>query len=99
MRRLRSRTFLAGLLGGENLPVVSPVIEALEKVAEQRNLPMAQIALAWVASNPVVTAPIVGASREKHLDDALAAVKTELTREEKEILEAPYRPHEVVGHR
>lgn len=76
-----------------------PVIEALEKVAEQRNLPMAQIALAWVASNPVVTAPIVGASREKHLDDALAAVKTELTREEKEILEAPYRPHEVVGHR
>lgn len=41
---------------------------------------MAQIALAWVASNPVVTAPIVGASREKHLDDALAAVKTELTR-------------------
>lgn len=76
----------------------APVIEALRSVAEQRGLPMAQIALAWVASNPVVSAPIVGASKEAHLDDAIAALDITLSDEERTILESPYVPHAVAGH-
>lgn len=75
-----------------------PVIDALRTVASERDLPMAQIALAWVASNPVVSAPIVGASKEQHLDDAIAALDIELSADEKTILETAYQPHRVVGH-
>ncbi|TBW49093.1 aldo/keto reductase [Marinobacter halodurans] len=82
-------------LGGD---IDVPVIDALRSVAEQRGLPMAQIALAWVAANPVVSAPIVGASKEKHLDDAIAALDITLSDEEKTILESPYVPHAVAGH-
>lgn len=75
-----------------------PVIEALQAVAEERSVPMARVALAWVAANPVITAPIVGVSKEQQLDDALASLDIELTAEEKERLEAAYVPHEVAGH-
>ena len=61
-------------------------------VAAARGLPRAQIALAWVLSNPVVTAPIIGPSKLHHLDDAIEAVDVALTIEEKAQLEAPYRP-------
>ena len=73
------------------------VVEALAAIAAERGVPRAQIALAWVLDKPEVSAPIVGASRIGHLDDAIAALEIELTDDEVERLEAPYVPHEVVG--
>jgi len=74
------------------------VVEATVDVARERGLPPAQIALAWLLSRPGVSAPIVGATKLSHLDDAVAAL--DVTLDEKEIarLEAPYRPHGVIGH-
>jgi len=73
------------------------IVEAVGRVAQRRGVPRAQVALAWVARNPVVTAPIVGATKPHHLDDALAAMELRLTDEEVAELEAPYEPHEVAG--
>jgi aryl-alcohol dehydrogenase-like predicted oxidoreductase len=70
-----------------------PVVEAVQQVAEARGLPMAQVALAWVYRNPVVTAPIVGPTKPHHLSDAVAALDVQLTDDEVEILEMPYGPH------
>lgn len=69
-----------------------PVIDAVEKVAYERGVPMAQVALAWVMRNPQVTAPIVGATKPHHLVDAAAAVDLTLTDDEIEQLEAGYTP-------
>ena len=66
-------------------------------MAEARGVPRAQVALAWVLSKPVVSAPIVGVTKDRHLDDAVAAVDLELTPEEIATLEEPYTPHAVVG--
>lgn len=74
------------------------VVEALREVAEARGASMAQVALAWVAAHPQVTAPIIGASKERHLDDAIAAMDLTLTDDEKAKLEAHYVPHEIAGH-
>lgn len=73
------------------------VIEAVAAIAQARGVPAAQVALAWVLSKQEVTAPIVGASRAGHLDDALAAVEFQLTDEEIAALESRYVPHAVVG--
>lgn len=73
------------------------VVEAVAAVATQRGVPRAQVALAWLLAKPVVTAPIVGASKPNHLDDAVAALDLELSAPEIEALEAPYTPHEVKG--
>ncbi len=70
----------------------------LRKVAESRGVPSAQIALAWLLHQPGVTAPIVGASKMKHLDDAVAAVGIKLSSAEIETLEENYVPHEIAGH-
>ncbi|MEX0604534.1 MAG: aldo/keto reductase [Marinobacter sp.] len=75
-----------------------PVIEALRKVATDRGIAMAQIALAWVISNPAVTAPIIGASKPGHIDEAIAALELTLSDEEKVALESAYVPHRVAGH-
>ena len=74
------------------------VVETLAGVARRRGVPRAQVALAWLLAKPVVTSPIVGVTRQEHLDDAVAAVDLELTPEEVAELEAPYRPHPVAGH-
>jgi aryl-alcohol dehydrogenase-like predicted oxidoreductase len=74
------------------------VVDAVRAVAAERGLPPAQIALAWLLSKPVVSAPIVGATRLAHLDDAIAAVDVTLTDDEMARLEAPYRTHPVLGH-
>lgn len=66
-------------------------------IAEQRGVPRAQVALAWLLSKPVVTAPIIGASRSEHLQDAVAAVELKLTSAEISELETAYVPHPVVG--
>jgi aryl-alcohol dehydrogenase-like predicted oxidoreductase len=73
------------------------VVEAVKKVAEQRGEPPARVALAWLLSKPAVAAPIVGATKLRHLEDAVAAVEIDLTEEEIASLEEPYRPHPVKG--
>jgi aryl-alcohol dehydrogenase-like predicted oxidoreductase len=73
------------------------VVEAVAKVAKARGIPRAQVALAWVLQHPGVTAPIIGASKMSHLDDAVAALSVKLTAEEIAALEAPYVPHPVLG--
>jgi 1-deoxyxylulose-5-phosphate synthase len=73
------------------------VVEAVKKVAAARGVAPAQVALAWLLGNPVVAAPIVGATRLEHLDDAIAATEIALEPSEVEAIEAPYRPHPVRG--
>jgi aryl-alcohol dehydrogenase-like predicted oxidoreductase len=73
------------------------VAEALAGVAALRGVPRAQVALAWLLGRPGVTAPIVGASRPGHLDDAVAALALKLQPEDLAALEAPYLPHPLVG--
>jgi aryl-alcohol dehydrogenase-like predicted oxidoreductase len=74
------------------------VVDAVRAVAGQRGLPPAQIALAWLLSRPAVSAPIVGATQLRHIDDAIAAVGVTLSEDESARLEAPYLPHPVLGH-
>jgi len=74
------------------------IVEQVTRVAEARGIPRAQVALAWVAGHRVVTAPIVGATRPQHLDDAVAAMDIRLTAEETDQLEKPYVPHRIAGH-
>ena len=74
------------------------VVEAVEAVAAARGVPAAQVSLAWLLSRPGVTAPIFGATKPHHIDDAVAAVELELSPEEIAAVEAPYRPHPVRGH-
>jgi aryl-alcohol dehydrogenase-like predicted oxidoreductase len=73
------------------------VVEAVARVAEARGVPRAQVALAWVAQKAEVTAPIIGASKPHHLDDAVAALELRLSEAEIAELETPYVPHSVVG--
>jgi len=73
------------------------IVDAVLRVADQRGVPAAQVALAWVSRHPAVVAPIVGATKPQHLDDAVASVDLQLTDEEVAELESPYAPHPVVG--
>jgi 1-deoxyxylulose-5-phosphate synthase len=74
------------------------VVDVVREVAGDRGLPPAQIALAWLLAKPAVTAAIVGATKLEHLEDAIAATDVALTDEDTARLEAPYRPHPVLGH-
>ncbi len=74
-------------------PLDEPVVNAVQRAAEARGATMAQIALAWVLGNRVVSAPIVGATRAHHLPEAVAALDLELTTDEVQALEAPYTQH------
>ncbi|AJP05263.1 alcohol dehydrogenase [Streptomyces cyaneogriseus subsp. noncyanogenus] len=74
------------------------IVEAVTRIAAGRGVPRARVALAWLLHQDTVTAPIIGASKPQHLDDAVAAVDLELTDEEIEELERPYTPHPVAGH-
>jgi len=73
------------------------VVAAVASVAEKRGVSRAQVALAWVLGKSEITAPIVGATKLQHLEDAVAALSVKLTGEEKAELEAPYMPHAVAG--
>jgi aryl-alcohol dehydrogenase-like predicted oxidoreductase len=95
-RTTRSGTdaFVNTLYGGSDFDVVDRAGE----VAAERGVPPAQVALAWLLHRPGVTAPIVGATRLGHLEDALAAEELELSDQEMKRLEEPYVPHPVLGH-
>ncbi|MGZ4438623.1 MAG: aldo/keto reductase [Nocardioidaceae bacterium] len=75
------------------------VVATVGEVAERRGVPMAQVGLAWLLAQPVVTSPIVGVTKPQYLTDAVAAVDLELTADELEELGAGYRPHAIAGHR
>jgi aryl-alcohol dehydrogenase-like predicted oxidoreductase len=74
------------------------VVDAVEEIAAEREVPPAQVALAWLLHQPAVTAPIFGATKESHVDDAVAAVGLALSERELCRLSEPYRPHPVSGH-
>ena len=74
------------------------VVDRAAEVAEGRGVPTAQVALAWLLHKPGVTAPIVGATKLEHLEDALAAEQLSLDDDEIARLEEPYVPHAVSGH-
>jgi aryl-alcohol dehydrogenase-like predicted oxidoreductase len=73
------------------------VVDRVGEIANERAIPRAQVALAWMLSKPVITAPIVGATKPNHLEDAVAAVDVELSDDEIARLEEPYVPHPVAG--
>ena len=73
------------------------VVDRLGELAAARGVPRAQLALAWLLTKPAITAPIVGATKPHHLDDAVAAVALKLSPDEIASLEGPYTPHPVLG--
>ncbi len=92
--RAASDAFASGLY---DHPSDWDVVEAVKRVAEARGITMAEVSLAWLLSKPMVTAPIVGATKPEHLDAALRALDVQLTAEEIQALEEPYKPHAVRG--
>jgi aryl-alcohol dehydrogenase-like predicted oxidoreductase len=74
------------------------VVQAVADVAKARGVPSAQVALAWMLGREAVTAPIVGATKPGHVEDAVAALDVELSDDEVAALEAPYVAHPVLGH-
>lgn len=73
------------------------IVEKVAEIASLRGVSRAQVALSWVANRPGVAAPIIGASKPQHLDDAVAALRLRLNEQETEALEELYVPHPVVG--
>jgi aryl-alcohol dehydrogenase (NADP+) len=73
------------------------IVERVSDVASERGLTRAQVALAWLLSNPAITAPIIGATKLHHLDEAVAALDLELSEKEIARLEEPYTPHAAAG--
>jgi 1-deoxyxylulose-5-phosphate synthase len=74
------------------------IAEAVQQVAQQHGVPMAQVALAWVLRNPVVSAPIVGATKERHLSDAAAALEVTLSDDDVKALEEHYTSRQPTGY-
>ena len=73
------------------------IVDRVAQLAAERGLHRAQVALAWMLSKPVISAPIIGATKMAHLEDAVAAVEVELSTDEISLLEEPYLPHPVAG--
>ena len=93
--RARSDQFAHDMYYEENdFAIVDRVVE----LAEQKGVSAAQIALAWIVQRPGVTAPIIGASKMGHLEEAVAALDVDLSDEERAYLEEPYRPRPILGH-
>jgi aryl-alcohol dehydrogenase-like predicted oxidoreductase len=74
------------------------VVERVAELAQKQGVPRTHIALAWLLQKEPVTAPIVGATKISHLEEAVGALAVALTREEMSYLEEPYVPHRIVGH-
>ena len=79
-------------------PADFAVVDRVGEIARARGVPNAQVALAWILQQPGVTAPIVGASKMQHLEDAVAALSLKLDERELQALAEPYQPHRVLGH-
>jgi aryl-alcohol dehydrogenase-like predicted oxidoreductase len=73
------------------------VVDRVTQIAKKRGVPNSQVALAWILGKPGVSAPIIGASKMPHLDQAIEALKIHLDEEEIKVLEEPYEPHPVLG--
>ena len=73
------------------------IMQRVSEIAEARGLPMAQVALAWMLSKPLITAPIIGATKPQHLEDAVAALSVQLTLDEIRRLEETYQPHPIIS--
>ncbi len=80
-------------------PGDADIVDRVAAIASERNIPRAQVSLAWMLAKPFVTAPIVGATQPHHISDAVAALDLVLTTQEVARLEEPYTPHPVVGFR
>ena len=74
------------------------VVERVAEIAEKQGVPRVHIALAWLLQKQSITAPIIGATKISHLEDAIGALSVKLTPEEAAYLEEPYVPHPIVGH-
>lgn len=74
------------------------IVEEVGRIAQEHGVPRVQIALAWLLSKEPVVAPIIGATKDEHIDNAVAALEVELTPDEIAALEEPYAPHAIVGH-
>jgi aryl-alcohol dehydrogenase (NADP+) len=74
------------------------VVDHVTEIAKKRGVPNAQIALAWILHKPGVTAPIIGATKANHIPDAVKGAEIKLSAEEIAYLEAPYKPHPILGH-
>ena len=73
-------------------------VGAFQQIATEAGMKPATLAVAWVLQQPAVTAPIIGASKMEHLDDAVAALDVKLGDDDVKRLEEPYRPHPILGH-
>jgi aryl-alcohol dehydrogenase (NADP+) len=74
------------------------IVDRVIELAKRKDVKPAQIALAWLLHQPGVTAPIIGASKMYQLEEAVAALEIQLSKEECATLEEPYRPHPILGH-
>jgi aryl-alcohol dehydrogenase (NADP+) len=93
--RAKTDTFAHGMY---DQPCDFDVVDRITEVARKRGVANAQVALAWVLQQPGVTAPIIGASKMRHLEDAVAALELKLDDTELKALAEPYQPHRVLGH-
>jgi aryl-alcohol dehydrogenase-like predicted oxidoreductase len=96
--RARTDEYSKHLYGKEFAASDEKIIEQVQQLAQRKGVPPAQIALAWHLHKPGVVAPIVGASKPQHLEDAISALSVTLTPEEIAALEQPYVPHPIAGH-
>ena len=93
--RAKSDAFAHGLYYKED---DFEVVDHVTETAKRHGVPNAQIALAWILHKPGVTAPIIGATKENHIPDAVKGAEIKLSTEEIAYLEAPYKPHAILGH-
>ena len=96
--RARTDDFATKLYGKEIIEADQRIVDRVEEIGRERGIPPAQVALAWLLHQPGLVAPIVGASKPQHLDDAVAAVGVKLSATEIARMEEPYIPHEIAGH-
>ncbi|OSC96854.1 Aldo/keto reductase [Trametes coccinea BRFM310] len=85
-------------LGAFNMSSVPAIVDRVEELAKKKGVSMAQIATAWTLHKPGVTAPIIGTTSLKNLEDILGALDVKLTEEEVKFLEEPYQPTKIIGH-
>jgi aryl-alcohol dehydrogenase-like predicted oxidoreductase len=94
----RGRNTARSNLHSDYTPAESQITDRVVELAEKKNIPPAQLALAWVMTKAVVSSPIIGAGKESHLIDAIQSLDVKLSEEDIKYLEEPYVPRVPVGH-